>query len=133
MVGRNKRDLREEREICRGIKASHACWLAPCPTIHSSGAACQTLQSLANKKHKAFDRMSATITFKEVPSQSIICQLSFLTSLYMLAFPLIYLISDGGSCGLTAGKSVPPPCCPCPSLLLPPTRSTSRCPTRSAY
>lgn len=56
--------------------------------------------------------MSATITFKEVPSQSIICQLSFLTSLYMLAFPLIYLISDGGSCGLTAGKSVPPPLLP---------------------
>lgn len=50
MVGKNKRDARQEKGICRGIKALHACWLVPYPSVHSSGAVCKTLQSSANTK-----------------------------------------------------------------------------------
>lgn len=66
MVGKNKRDARQERGICRSIKALHACWLVPYPTVHSSGAVCKTLRSSANKNLEELGSpRAASITLEE--------------------------------------------------------------------
>lgn len=127
MVGKYKRNARQEKGICRGIKALHGCWLVPYPTAHSSGAAGKTLQCSSYKQLQELGVPStATITLEGEPSQSIFSELSCLT--YCIPADLLNLWQGSRACGLTAGKSVPPTAL----ALLPPTLSPSHRPTRSA-
>lgn len=128
MVGKNKRDARQEKWICRGIRTLHGCWLVPHPTVHSSGAVGKTLQSSATKNLTEMAVQCVQLK-KTVSIHFLSAVLSRLCVCAYAPADLLNLWQGGRACGLTAGKSVPPTALALP----PPTLSPSRCPTRSAY